>query len=384
MKIVLFLLVAVASVIGMGIYGNEHGSGGDSKPPEYGSAWFLGSDKTIKVCTESSTEFYLKKEEIDQAIVDGFDIWAKYFVDKKLPIQFSYNTKKETPTFLYQILAACDGTEDLKIYLGINTDEVEKAKLEFVNPLAFSHRSTYDMVTGWGKGFIWFASTWNGEQWKSRKKFTALLVHELGHVFGCDHVAGTIMSEKIVDKIGSIAYDPWPKDNLAKIDQQRELVLSSYAQFEYEGNLSPGGEHEEKIQERYKLLTGRDLVGSAYDLKAKIKEEYSWIEVTITDGKGDEVVKFPYNILGPSFPSQTKVFRVVRELNAGNGKKMIYKKDVNGGSGHVSLNSITLKNGKTYPVMVERNSFQGAVYVTYQDGDKTEVLFVQNSPYLHE
>jgi hypothetical protein len=110
----------------------------------------------------------------------------------------------------------CDGSEDLRIYAGVSDARVKQDKTAFDSPLGFAQPESYDEKSGWGRGYIWIAPA---PELANPYALYAVLLHEIGHVFGMSHIAGTIMDAHLADQISAAARAgqslPWEKENLA-------------------------------------------------------------------------------------------------------------------------------------------------------------------------
>ncbi|MGZ3693350.1 MAG: hypothetical protein ACXWQO_04040 [Bdellovibrionota bacterium] len=153
-------------------------------PPEAGNAF-------VHICAVAPTPEEAK--EIVWQAHYAHSAWIRYFFrdgsrrkgDPAEPLFRSYGRVNEH----------CDGTEDLKIYYGVENESVREAKKLYDNPAAFAHLESYDEQTGQGKGFIWIARS--PEILFHPYHRLALLIHEMGHAFGHDHIEGTIMDGNI-------------------------------------------------------------------------------------------------------------------------------------------------------------------------------------------
>ena len=197
------------------------GNGSDYFPAEHGSAWFLGSRK-IRWCREGFDD--------EGAIAWAFERWRRYLVKKELNDARYHPERVRQPgdpvlAMSHEPMERCDGSEDLKFYLGVEDERVKRYLPYYVNPIGFAERESYDPATGWGKGLVWVGR---------REGLRPVLVHELGHVAGCGHVTDTVMD---ADLAGLIAGDRVSKlFNSSSIDwwgkSYRELLLCETCGYE--------------------------------------------------------------------------------------------------------------------------------------------------------
>jgi hypothetical protein len=199
--------------------GNSSG-GSDVYLSQTDSAWFIGP-QTIHYCYQIDAAFPLSESVLKDSIEKGFQKWKSYLDYKGVN---DSNPGMEL-ILNHQLLAKCDGTEDLTFYFGNDNDRVEKEKAMYQDPIAFVKRESYDDKKGWGKGFVWISPKGIANVWSSSTVSTpggppssgpppgqvveyqpwttttlsAIVLHEMGHVLGNAHVQGTIMDAKIAD-----------------------------------------------------------------------------------------------------------------------------------------------------------------------------------------
>lgn len=121
-----FVLIFLATVIGSTVSWSGESSGnsngGDRPKFEDKSAWFLGLQKTIRVCIDKSADFGVSDEFSRKVVVASFDTWKRYATERGYfakPDPTSSPSRSRFPVvFDHSLLDRCDGTEDLKIYMG--------------------------------------------------------------------------------------------------------------------------------------------------------------------------------------------------------------------------------------------------------------------------
>ncbi len=100
----------------------------------------------------------------------------------------------------------CEGNPPLVFKLGV-TDEEAATVLRYTaeTTLAFAYHAQYDPIAEESRGFVWLAADqglkkYRGPQeqdrfWQEPASLYNILVHELGHVFGVQHIPKTLMDE---------------------------------------------------------------------------------------------------------------------------------------------------------------------------------------------
>lgn len=391
MKTIPFL--AVFLFLGTYAYGGGgagDSGGGDNVKPESGSAWFLGND-VIQYCAEIDTKFGVPKEDVLPYLTNAFKVWHDY-----IGIHHTRSTKNLS-TYEDLRLATrshlkenCDGKEDVKFYFGGTNQEIEKIKTLYDDPSGFAHRSSYDQEKGWGKGFVWIAPSKSIEQgrgfpnWNSPYTLHGILLHEIGHLYGCQHIEGTIMSAKISDFIRwAQQYPQFAYANMTTIDLSRTLLptLSPITHGIFGGK---GGKPEENalLFEKLVGVKTQHSVVAQFILKTEGPSE-----LVLSDGQTTQslIVRLPkMDVMESSSVSPLSIF-------IGDGetfRAFIKKKDAVHVSlrvpiGMTSLGTIQSKAGKEYPLSLELNAFRvikgGPLFLKIFIEGESRILFTQNA-----
>jgi hypothetical protein len=272
MKFLSLILALSTSAVA---YAGAGGHGLDSLRPDHGSAWFLQKGRAIKYCVEVSDKFGVDSGDLVTGINTAFREWTVYLHEKYGPIGRPINTQS-------QYVGTCKttkGTEDLSFYFGTTNPEVEEAMKLYDHPLAFAHKTSYDL-SGWGKGIIWATNTGsfdkkqNSPYWPAITNRYRMILHELGHVFGNEDLPGTIMDDQeLAGEILGWSPDMSPQPRLGKnnIDGTLDLVRAgqgvvySGAVLDFKANYS-----QPEAKKLFKLFVGKEPKG---DVVVKYDED---------------------------------------------------------------------------------------------------------------
>jgi len=218
--------------------GGEVSGGADSYV--ISPAYFRSGDTTrrISLCYEIASNFGVPENEIESALRWAFEQWDSYIEEKDV----HYAVWTGSPGIigkLGSVKPQCQGTEDLRVYFGVNNGDVAKFRPRFVNPYAFSAITETEQDKKWHKGLLWIAAPGAVDparglpKWDKTGtlKFGALkyvLLHEVGHIFGNGHVDHTVMTSSIGQQLlwwtdpAEASASPTARD--LQIDQAIELV----------------------------------------------------------------------------------------------------------------------------------------------------------------
>lgn len=332
-------------------HGGMTSSGGDNKNLAWESAWFLG-EAPVSYCIEVAPTEKLTADQAKRDFESVVTTWKKYFIERT-----SGRDKQYFLNFNFQF-ESCRPTTLLKLYVGGDNAEITKAKALYQNPYSIAYRSEYDMKSAMGKGFIWFAPKGsvfpNGfPDWSLPYTFHGMLLHEMGHVFGCGHVADTIMDEDLISKLqtGQWEGDRWAaggKMYMTNIDHHQILLLKDSTNLSMKGEIHPDrtGEEPRRI---FELLVGRKAQGQ---IEVEVVKTGYQMELFYKDDLGK--TSFKLN-LHPDFASQFalggQVFRSMRTISATEEGGFSYKP-----TGYSYTTSLATAKGKTYVASVAINS----------------------------
>jgi hypothetical protein len=246
----------------------------------------------VSSCYEYSSDFGMVAEQSLEAIIlESFQQWGAYISNKRLNLVPGHSQIKTS----IELHRKCTGNEDLAFYFGVENAFIEKYKGQFSKPFGFAQLvesgdgcpdgvvCSCSGVNGQpcppvpeARGFIWIAASGSVDKipqipsWSNSTldALRALVLHELGHVFGNGHVDGTVMTEKIGLYL---ANDTTPTQSssrsvalYSKIDSQIELVPCmechmAYAAAETFDPLQPVGQDSDIVL-TFRTLMGRDPV----------------------------------------------------------------------------------------------------------------------------
>ncbi len=201
------LSIGLLAISGFGYSGHSSGSGGDRLEISQSSAWFLSDmrkDRTISYCMDVDENFGLSLHRIRDAVESSILKWTTYLQAKGV------NNENYAPlTSQFTLVESCNKDVDLTLYFGTLNERTLPLVDRYYQPVGLAYKERYDYKQLWSKGFIWFAGNKRyplkqGSEdasafpdWSIPDALHAVILHELGHVFGVPHVDHTIMRDDI-------------------------------------------------------------------------------------------------------------------------------------------------------------------------------------------
>lgn len=344
--------------------GKETGNGTDIVAQETDSAWFVGKDKDVHYCIVRSPDFSVNLTTIEKEVSDALAKWALYYNVKYLD-----RTSPNLPDPLvlatgYYKSEKCDESTDLTFYFGTTNAEIEKARAKYQKPIGLAEPTSYDRAKGWGRGFIWIAHEKSIEpwlpNWQTKNALQGVLLHEIGHVYGVGHIAGTIMSD---DYTSLLIAHPDSSENrfLAQINHWVEVLPVTWSGkgIRYYSNLWPseaaGGRPDPEL---FKLLVGRAPEGKI-TARLKTDETSGKGELRLTDNDGDTHTYISIDLFERESemrrPFGPPVFKVVRDEVKWKGNTYLGRVWANSYS--ISrFGTMRLPTGEEVTVVIEHNT----------------------------
>jgi hypothetical protein len=275
MRVTAFAAISLAGSLTASIAAAQSSiGGGDQISVTEETAWFLGEQRTVASCLVVAADFPVDAAQITAIVTRSFARWSDYVRERELFWEVDgYPVAKRIA-----VADACIGNEDLTLYFGGIPAEVRAPLAKYHDPAAFAHRSSYDAAAGWGRGFIWFTSPRRYDlqfedvstpfDWRDSGELEAVIMHELGHVFGNRHVDGTVMREDLVNLLLSRRYlrltnTPASPDTGADFDVLSGGSLAPLAEIDGRRQLTNSlGKHVANVDKQvFTFLTGRMPIG---------------------------------------------------------------------------------------------------------------------------
>lgn len=253
--------------------GHDRGNGLDFGSLTDNVAWFLG-DRPVDYCFEFGSNSVIAEENVRAEFTSALEKWRSYSEGRNQGsiVKFNFNLRES--------VQGCDGTEHLKIAMG----EIPQEIAHQIPPsrrqgvIAFALPTTQQTDRHMLRSGVLWVNPEHKMIWQWPHRLHGIFLHELGHIYGNPHVAGTVMSEfflvQLFDKNISEAQARVLNTN---IDHQSQLVSClPRCDLEFNGTLGfrnsviDSGTFERDVRKRFVSLFGREPVGRVRaNLRAK-------------------------------------------------------------------------------------------------------------------
>jgi hypothetical protein len=311
-SLTLILLINAIAIAG------ESSGGSDYFRPT--RAWFRTQDarKAVKVCLDTASDFGVDELELSQMVATAFKTWGDYIKSKKLTVKLGSPVRIASAI---EVEKTCSGNEDLKFYFGTSDATVTKAAAKYERPFGFAElMSDTQPQAPWSAGFVWIAPSGSVMPEKSipnwsvaKASLAALILHEVGHVFGNGHVENTVMTVRLAELLARDTNPATPMASINaynRIDSVLELIPCLDCQTTYQAARqstaqasSPG---DEILSNAFRRFTGREPLEPLSAIYTG--PDYQRMEIVFTDGSG--TYRIPVNITtyGGGKPDSARLF----------------------------------------------------------------------------
>jgi len=354
LSLVFVLMTSAMAFAGAG------GHGTDNPRPDHGAAWFLQKGRPIKYCVEVGNQFGVDKAALLADISAVFKQWTDY-INKRRP-----GSPVNSQGVFIGDCKDTKGSEDLSFYFGITNPLVTKAKKLYDDPIAMAQKTAYNTDTGWGKGFIWAINSQSSNpkekfpNWSDSLTRYGMILHEIGHVLGSDHVEDTIMTRNLAMLFRNQQFPgASPDPNFRKIDWLEELA-DCYV-CKYKGgplDLNSSNINQQRAGSYFKLFTGKEAIGEVkmtYTAGFSKKTRAYQTSLEVRDASG--AYSFPLVTHGNQWSmDEGYVFtyaKTVSDKYNTDGSHV----DVQGSVKHVVIDNLTLitRSGQKIALIEKRN-----------------------------
>lgn len=362
------IISSFSGLLLLALSGASYAAGGDSSggvddfDPNADAAWFLSvsGHSRVRTCLQMGSGFRASKEQLQLAVEGAYRTWRNYMQSKHL------DEMAAEQVLVPEFTDDCDHS-DLKIYFGATDAVVDRAKQKYHSPLAFAHLESYDSNTHWGKGFIWIAPSGSIRDtypdWNAPHNLAGILLHEVGHVLGNEHVPGTIMNSDLALTIAQ-ANDA-ERATLETIDHRRDLWSCGRCADSFESSWSIPSTNDWA----FPILVGREAAGTT-GYKKLVKNEDAEARIrpsgilTLKDDLGTYKFKIQTRLLLPDYGAFPNIFKTLHgNVRGGFSSSKMYYGEIESPQGTLRI------------VWIDNGDEAVRIAVLPEEGQKSRTLF---------
>lgn len=194
-------------------------SGGGELVRDAQNPWFVQNTERVNYCIEVDPEhFHADRDMIGEKVKAALDLWQKEFtyVERPKPPMKTINIRVGTQFFSE---VDCGQDVDVRFQFGTLTKEQQERIDDPRRFVSLAVRTEYDPVNMRGKGFVYLAADSGPlrpdsanmfrEPWKAGNVLYAILIHEIGHIFGVPHVGNGLMGANFPAAVTSGGISPF-------------------------------------------------------------------------------------------------------------------------------------------------------------------------------
>jgi len=211
------------------------GNGGELITNEH-NPWFVGptGSPPVNYCVSVSPNFSLNSSDAKRQIAEVFSIWKNVLTKLNVMNSYADYSALKGKGSLAMILdfkeVSCDSKPPLVFKLGVNDDSVlSSLQYSAEDTVGFALRTSYADATASTQGFIWTAPdkgadaykgpTLGANFWSTPHIFHNVIMHEIGHILGIQHIPNTIMDARAPAKIVQYGLDiDWNGEDIINND----------------------------------------------------------------------------------------------------------------------------------------------------------------------
>jgi hypothetical protein len=198
--------------------GQEIGNGTDDYKAK-SHAWFTQASD-ISVCLDLKPDAGLSEAKMMGVLTRSFNAWSE-FINSNRHLQADDTISKLKVRF-----ESCSAKISLRFIMGGLPPEIRHAKSLGSKAFAMPVLQSFNKTTFSGRGYIWIAGKSNLPtymNWSNEEQIQSVVMHEIGHVLGIGHVAGTIMDANLSELIEETMSGN--SHHLISINMRRELIV---------------------------------------------------------------------------------------------------------------------------------------------------------------
>ncbi len=180
---------------------------------ENATAWYI-EKRPVRYCICRDDHFSIAIDQIEDIVKRTLETWISKIKETRRNELWPNDPMNRLETRFQR--HECSDNVDLRFFLGVRPPEIPNKIFDDPNIFAYADSTSINKTNSWKKGYIYVRKMPGFFDDDKDLRFSAIMLHEIGHIFGNSHIPETIMDKNILIMITDLKY--WDMEARSRID----------------------------------------------------------------------------------------------------------------------------------------------------------------------